>query len=113
MRYPLGAVMVMSMVAGRVHAQSGAVAEQLFNEARELAKSNRWAEACPKFEASLRYDAALGTRLNLATCYENVGKLASAWGLYRDSVDFATKTSNTKRADYARKQAAALEPRLP
>jgi tetratricopeptide (TPR) repeat protein len=92
---------------------SSALAEQLFNQARDLAKANQWAEACPKFEASLRYDPVLGTRLNLATCYEHIGKLASAWGLYRESIELAKKTGDAKRADYAQKQATALEPRLP
>ena len=108
-------LLMVSMVAGRAHAQpndSGSLAEQLFNQARDLAKADRWADACPKFEASLRYDPALGTRLNLATCYEHIGKLASAWALYRESIDLARKAGDTKRRDYAQSQAAALEPRL-
>jgi hypothetical protein len=124
MRYAAGAVLVVAVIAGQAYAQSppptpspsgnsSALAEQLFNQARDLAKANQWAEACPKFEASLRYDPVLGTRLNLATCYEHVGKLASAWGLYRESMELARKAGDSKRADYAQKQAAALEPRLP
>jgi tetratricopeptide (TPR) repeat protein len=108
---------MVSIVAHHAYAQSpssaSALAEQLFNQARDLAKANQWAEACPKFEASLRYDPVLGTRLNLATCYEHVGKLATAWGLYRESIEFAKKAGDAKRADFAQKQAAALEPRLP
>lgn len=129
MKHVAGALMVMSALgsapAGRAHAQSpappaapaagtsSALAEQLFNEARELAKAEKWAEACPKFEASLRYDPVLGTRLNLATCYERIGRLASAWGLYRESIELARKAGDTRRVDYAQRQAAALEPRLP
>jgi len=108
-------IVVVSIVAGRAHAQSnetGSLAEQLFNQARELVRANRWAEACPKFEASLRYDPALGTQLNLATCYEHIGRLASAWGLYRESIDLAKKAGDVKRRDYAQTQATALEPRL-
>lgn len=115
-RHVLAPLMLMSLLAGSAEAQSGdsaALAEQLFNQARDLVKANKWAEACPKFEASLRYDPVLGTRLNLATCYEHVGKLASAWGLYRESMEAAKKAGDTKRADYAQKQATALEPRLP
>jgi tetratricopeptide (TPR) repeat protein len=113
MRYVLGVVIVMSVAAGSANAQSNAIAEQLFNEARELTKQGRWQEACPKFEASLKQDPALGTRLNLATCYEQIGKLASAWGLYRESAEIAKKANDSKRVEYSLKQAALLEPRLP
>jgi len=109
-------IMLMWVVGGRAHAQPGAsstIAMQLFNQARDLAKANQWVEACPKFEASLRYDPALGTQLNLATCYEHIGKLASAWGLYREAIELANKAGDAKRSAYAQKQAAALEPRLP
>jgi hypothetical protein len=104
------------LAASRVHAQSNdstALAEQLFNQGRELAHANHWAAACPKFEASYRYDPTLGTRLNLATCYEKLHKLASAWAHYRGAAELAGKMGDTERRDYALKHAAALEPRLP
>jgi tetratricopeptide (TPR) repeat protein len=104
------------LVAARADAQSSGastLAEQLFAQGRELTKANRWAEACPKFEASLKYDPVLGTRLNLASCYEHIGKLASAWSLYKQAVDLASQAGDAKRRDYARRQAAALEPKLP
>ena len=116
MRYVLCVVVALSLVAGTASAQSvdtKALAEQLFNQARDLAKAEQWDEACPKFEASLRYDPVLGTQLNLATCYEHTGKLASAWGLYRDAIELAKKSGDAKRVAYAQKQATALEPRLP
>ena len=113
MRHAVLAVIALSLVAQRAAAQSKTIAEQLFNEARELVKTGNWAEACPKFEASFKQDPALGTRLNLATCYEHIGRLASAWGLYRESADLASKAGDTKRADFAQKQALVLEPRLP
>jgi tetratricopeptide (TPR) repeat protein len=115
MQRVLAIAIVVSITSARAHAQSSdsSIAEQLFNEARELVKANRWAEACPKFEASLHSDPALGTRLNLATCYEHTGKLVAAWGLYRESIELATKTGDVKRRDYALTQVAALEPRLP
>jgi hypothetical protein len=118
MKHAVGALLVVVLAAGQARAQSqegnsSALAEQLFNQGRDLVKANQWAEACPKFEASLRYDPVLGTRLNLATCYEHIGKLARAWGLYRESIELAKKAGDTKRAEYAQKQAASLEPRLP
>lgn len=118
MNHVVRALAVLAVLAGHAAAQSqpgssSALAEQLFNQGRDLVKADQWAEACPKFEASLRYDPVLGTRLNLATCYEHIGKLASAWGLYRESMELAKKSGDTKRADYAQRQATALEPRLP
>jgi hypothetical protein len=117
MRHAVGALLLTALALGHAHAQTpegnATLAEQLFNQGRDLVKANQWADACPKFEASLRYDPVLGTRLNLATCYEHVGKLASAWGLYRESIELARKAGDTKRAEYAQKQATALEPRLP
>src|SRR4051812_17855482 len=109
-------ILIATTVSTAVWAQPSdttSLAQQLFNQGRELAKNNDWAAACPKFEASLRYDPALGTRLNLATCYEKVGKIASAWGIYRDAAELAGKAGDPKRRDYALKQAVALEKRLP
>jgi len=100
-------------VAAAQPSDSTALAEQLFNEGRAFAKANNWTAACPKFEQSLRYDPALGTRLNLATCYEKTGRLASAWGQYREAADLAARTGDTARRDFAQKSASALEPRLP
>ncbi|HEX7843381.1 MAG TPA: hypothetical protein VF469_38175 [Kofleriaceae bacterium] len=114
LRCVLGGALVIS-AAGRADAQSddaSATADQLFDEARELARENRWAEACPKFEASLRLDPALGSRLNLAACYEHIGELARAFRLYREAADLAEEAGDVKRRDYARDHAAALEPRL-
>lgn len=97
-------------------AQSAAdttTAEQLFAEARALMSERRFAEACPKLEISLRLDPALGTRLNLAACYEEVGRLASAWGMYREAAELAAKQGQAKRVKFAQDRAGALLPRLP
>lgn len=88
------------------------LADQLFRQGRDFAKAGNWAEACPKFEASLQYDPAIGTKLNLAACYEWIGKPASAWGLYREVIEEATRTRD-KRLAVAKKSAAKLEPTLP
>src|SRR5262252_2574420 len=113
----IASILVMGLIwASSAHAQPAdttTLAEQLFNQGREAAAKNDWANACPKFEASLRYDPALGTRLNLANCYDKLGKLAKAWCMYRDAADRAAQAGDLKRKEYALQQAAALEPRLP
>jgi hypothetical protein len=103
-------------IAASAHAQpsdSVAAAEQLFEQAKTMMDSGDFVGACPRFEASLKLDPALGTLLNLATCYEKQGKLASAWGHYREVVALATKAGDTARIDIAKEHAKALEPRLP
>lgn len=90
----------------------GAAAQVLFDQARDLASRGDYPQACPKFEASLRLDPALGTRMNLADCYEASGKLASAWAMFKAAADVA-RIQRDKREALASARAAKLEPRLP
>ena len=89
-----------------------AAATMLFNEARHLAASGRYPEACPKFEESQRLDPGIGTQFNLADCYEHTSRIASAWALFLDVASAAGGTGQLARESVARKRAAALEPRL-
>lgn len=106
------AVCVSSYAAAQP-SESIAQAEQLFEQARVLASKGEFAAACPVFEASYKLDPALGTLLNIATCYEQTGQLASAWGRYREVISVAAKVGDEARIKIAREKAAALEPRLP
>lgn len=117
MRLTIPVVAGIALVLARsAHAQSSdsvAAAEQLFEQARELFDKGDYIAACPRFEASLKLDPALGTLLNLATCEEKLGKIASAWGHYREVIALATKAGDTTRIDIARERTKELEPRLP
>lgn len=100
----------------RAYAQSSdaeAGAQQLFNQARKLMKAKKYEEACAKFEASENLDPAPGTTVNLAVCYEKVGRLATAWSRFRKAADLDKRAGNRKRARFSRKRAARLEKRLP
>jgi len=82
----------------------------MFQEARELAKQGRFAEACELFAKSYELDPALGTAVNLADCLEREGKLRRAWELF-DTV--ARNSQNVQsRAKLARQRADALAARL-
>lgn len=97
------------------HAQTPsdpATARALFAEGRRLMNEKRYAEACPKFEESLRLDQGMGTQFNLAFCWEQLGKTASAWALYLDVAAAARAARQSQRELAARERAAALEPRL-
>ena len=87
-------------------------AEALFSEGRKLMAAGKYAEACPKLEASLKLDSGVGTMLNLAECYEKNGQTASAWTEFREAISAARDAGSKDRADLARTRAAALEPKL-
>ncbi len=102
---------------GVAHAQqtaaSGKVAaEALFEQARSMMTEGKFADACPKFADSQRLDPSPGTLLNLANCYEKLGRTASAWATYREAASAANAAG---RADYvasAQRHAEALAPKL-
>jgi serine/threonine-protein kinase len=94
-------------------ATDSATAQALFEEARTLLKAGRAAEACPKLEESQRLDPGSGTLLNLARCYETVGRVASAWNKYLEAASAAASSGNAARENEARQRAATLRPKLP
>jgi hypothetical protein len=93
-------------------ASDRAAAEALWNEGRKLRSEGKIKEACPKFVESYRLDPGLGTLLNMASCHELEGRIATAWGEYRDAAQQAER-ANDKRKKFAADHAAALESRLP
>jgi hypothetical protein len=84
---------------------------KLFEEGRALAKEGKFAEACDRFERSLKLDPAIGTQLNYADCHEKLGRIAEAWHIFDSAAD-AEKMTNPTRAKYARERADALLPKL-
>ena len=90
-----------------------AVAEMLFFTARGLMEAGRYPEACAKLGESYRLDAASGTLLNLAVCHESEGRVASAWGEFRQALSDARKSNRADREELAKEHIAKLEPELP
>jgi hypothetical protein len=115
------AVAVMVAVAAAAapvvaHAQSAkdqAAAEALFRKGRDLMAAGDLAAACPTLAESQRLDPAVGTLLNLATCYEMNNQLASAWVTYTLAATAAQKNNQRDRVKLARSKAASLEPKVP
>src|SRR5258706_8273705 len=89
-----------------------ATSEALFGDGRRLMSQGNYAQACPKFEASLKLDPGVGAMLNLADCYEKNGQTASAWAEFREAGSAARAAGSKDREDLARSRAAALEPKL-
>jgi tetratricopeptide (TPR) repeat protein len=89
-----------------------AAAQALFEEGRALMARERPEDACPKFEESQRLDPGLGTEFNLASCYEKLGKLASAYALFTEVEATARATGQGQREEVARARADAVKPKL-
>ena len=87
-------------------------ARVLFGEGRTLADAGRYAEACRKFEESLRLAPGVGTSFNLADCQEHLGLTATAWARFMDVAAATRLAGQVERERVARSRAAALEPRL-
>lgn len=107
-----GLVIVTSSVAAGQTSDNAAAADALFQAAKLLVEEKKYAEACPKFEASYRLDRTFGTLLNMADCHENIGKIATAWAEWGEAAERAAKDGD-KREDYVRQRRAALTERLP
>lgn len=72
------------------HADDASDAETLFNEGQKAKEAGNTAEACAKFKASLEKNRnAVGTILNVALCFEQEGKIASAHKLFSEAEDRA------------------------
>jgi hypothetical protein len=100
-----------SAASAEVTKEDAIAATARFNEGKKLL-DKKPAEACAKFEESYRLDPTLGTRLNLAVCYERIGKTASAWTAYVEVADGSRASGRADREQAGRKGAAALEPHL-
>jgi len=90
-----------------------AAAQALFDRARELMVAGHYGDACPKLEESQRLDPASGTLLNLADCYEQQGRLASAWLKFLEAATASRAGANVDRETTARDRAAALAGKVP
>lgn len=101
-------------IAGAQPSEAVKRADALFTEGRALVDAGKFSEACPKFEESQRLDPGLGTLLNLAACYESVGRLASALTAFRSAEEQARAAgpSEKKREQAAADRARSLESRV-
>ncbi|HEX4513260.1 MAG TPA: hypothetical protein VH054_06980 [Polyangiaceae bacterium] len=97
----------------QTNASDAAIAQSLFDEGRKLMNEKKFPEACPRLERSYKLDAAPGTLLNLAVCHEAIGKTATAWNEFRDTVMIAKRENRNDRLTFAQKHLKVLEGQIP
>jgi hypothetical protein len=114
----LAGICVLFALARTAHADEPSasdrhLAQSLFDQARALMDQGRYADACPRFADSERLDPGGGTLLNLALCYDKLGKLALAYDTYSEAISVAIAEHRHEREKFARDRVASLGPRLP
>jgi hypothetical protein len=87
-------------------------AQALFERGRQLMLEHRYQEACEKLAESQRLEAAVGTQLNLAFCYEKIGKYASAYVEYHNALAISVRANDAPRITLAQQRINALDPKL-
>ena len=113
----LGLLGLLALAPVRIAAAqpSGAQAETLFRQGKDLLAKGQIAEACAAFDASQKLEPAISTLLNQAACREKNNQLATAWGLFLEAerqTRSATEGPNLQHHATAATKAAKLEPRL-
>jgi len=106
----LRVVAIVAVLAGIAVAQPATEGAKLFEEGRELAKQNKYAEALTKFEQSYALDNGVGTELNLADCHEHLGHFAAAWRMFDDAAQRSADTPAKQK--FARERADAIVGKL-
>jgi len=115
-RFLLSAILAAGALPSTARAEPSpaerAIAERLFDQAKEQLRDNRVSAACASFAESQRLDPSTGTLLNLAACHEQEGKLASAWVELREAMSRVRRENRPERLRFAADRLAAIEPRL-
>lgn len=97
------------MLVSEGAAANEAAGTALFDEGRRLMGEGKYQEACEKFEKAEQLREGTGILLNLAACYEKIGKTASAWTAYRSAAASAASRSQPQKEHFARDRAKRLE----
>ncbi|HWO20999.1 MAG TPA: thrombospondin type 3 repeat-containing protein, partial [Kofleriaceae bacterium] len=87
-------------------------AEATFKRGRELMAEKKYFAACTAFEQSQRLDPRAGTQYNLALCYGEIGKLASALNLHRELVRYDKNAERRQKSDELTIQLAVRAPKI-
>lgn len=89
-------------------------AEKIFEQAQALKQAGRTAEACAKYDESLRYNqSAAGTLLNVGLCAEESNRVSTALVYFVQARDLAREHNLPEHRIAAEEHIAKLEPLVP
>lgn len=94
-------------------ASDEAKADALFQRANERVAKRDFAAACPLFEEAYHLAGGGGTAQNLATCLEDLGKLAAAYHAFAELRRVSIPAGRADRVKLAEERMAKLEARVP
>lgn len=81
------------LISATAHADK---ADALFKKGKKLLAEKRYADACQAFEDSDKLDPGIGAKLNVALCYQEWGKLATAYRWYTDAEAMARASKDDR-----------------
>jgi hypothetical protein len=93
-------------------ASKSAGAKELFKEGRKLVEKGDYEAGCSKFQQSLELEDGVGTRFNLADCYEKLGRTATSYELFIEVAEASKREGQTQREGVARTRAEAVAAKL-
>jgi serine/threonine-protein kinase len=108
----LTAAAVAATGAARPAAADAKSADKAFRKGKKLLQQKKYDEACAAFEESFREDPAIGAQLNVARCYEEWGKLSTAYDSYQEALTLA-KATKDERAPQIRDLLKQLDDKVP
>jgi hypothetical protein len=93
-------------------ADNAAKADALFDKGKRLLAEKRYGDACRTLEEVDKLDPGIGVKLNIAKCYEEWGRLATAYSWYKQALATAMAKKDV-RLSQIKERAAALDTYVP
>jgi hypothetical protein len=107
MRYAVSLLVVLAASSA-----SADKSDKLLQKAKKLHAEKKYTEACPAYEEVDKTDPAIGNKLNVAKCYEDWGKLATAY-LWYTQADKMALDAKDEREPKLKEQIEELDTNVP
>ncbi len=106
------ALLVVALLTAASAPASADKADKLFKKGKKLLAEKKYADACAAFEEVDKIDPGIGAKLNVARCFEEWGRLATAYRWYTAAETMAV-AGKDDRATKIKELAAELDSNVP